>query len=315
MAPLKDLTGQRFGKLLVIKRVENTKANKAQWLCKCDCGNEVITITNQLTSGAKTSCPKCSRPLYRKDLTGQKFGRLTVLGYDQEYTDLWKQTHTGTAVFWKCQCDCGNITYAKTAELNNGAKKSCGCLQKEISGQIMKEIVQPIGVETRLTQGDLAEQRFGRLTALKRSEDDYRYWICKCDCGNIKTVSRSALMNHDTQSCGCIGNSRGEAKIAEILTQYDVPFIREYKFKDLKDKSYLRYDFAIFKNERLIGLIEYDGRQHFDTSSQWYSEDNLKRDSLKTEYAKEHNIPLLRIAYTDYEKIQEIIERFLGMGN
>ena len=51
-----DLTGRRFGKLTVIKRVENTKANKARWLCKCDCGNEKIVVGGDLQSGRTRSC-------------------------------------------------------------------------------------------------------------------------------------------------------------------------------------------------------------------------------------------------------------------
>lgn len=54
-----DLTGQRFDRLLVIKRVENYINNKyqvAQWLCLCDCGNEVIVRSDSLRSGKVRSC-------------------------------------------------------------------------------------------------------------------------------------------------------------------------------------------------------------------------------------------------------------------
>ena len=52
----KDLTGQRFGKLIVIKRVENNDRNKVRWLCQCDCGNTHITISYNLTHGLCQSC-------------------------------------------------------------------------------------------------------------------------------------------------------------------------------------------------------------------------------------------------------------------
>ena len=52
----KDLTGQRFGKLTVIKRVENNDRNKVRWLCQCDCGNTHITISYNLTHGLCQSC-------------------------------------------------------------------------------------------------------------------------------------------------------------------------------------------------------------------------------------------------------------------
>ena len=39
MANIKDLTGQRFGKLVVLSRAENDKTKHTRWLCQCDCGN------------------------------------------------------------------------------------------------------------------------------------------------------------------------------------------------------------------------------------------------------------------------------------
>lgn len=57
-----------------------------------------------------------------QDLTGQKFGRLTVLKRIDNKRGL---------VCWLCKCDCGKLTTSITASLNNGTKKSCGCLQKE----------------------------------------------------------------------------------------------------------------------------------------------------------------------------------------
>ena len=53
---LKDFTGQRFGRLLVLKRVENNKFNQVRWLCRCDCGNEKIVTANSLRNGDTRSC-------------------------------------------------------------------------------------------------------------------------------------------------------------------------------------------------------------------------------------------------------------------
>lgn len=51
-----DLTGQRFGRLTVIKRVKNNKDNRAQWLCECDCGNKKHIIGKSLRKGKTKSC-------------------------------------------------------------------------------------------------------------------------------------------------------------------------------------------------------------------------------------------------------------------
>ena len=52
----KDLTGMNFGRLTVIERRGSDKQGKALWLCKCECGNEVIVRSNHLRSGNTTSC-------------------------------------------------------------------------------------------------------------------------------------------------------------------------------------------------------------------------------------------------------------------
>ena len=53
--PIKDLTGQRFGKLVAIKAC-GKKEKKTVWLCKCDCGNEIEVVGTALSSGNTKSC-------------------------------------------------------------------------------------------------------------------------------------------------------------------------------------------------------------------------------------------------------------------
>lgn len=53
---LKDLTGQKFGKLTVIERAENDRQGNAQWFCKCECGNMKVVRGYQLTSCKTRSC-------------------------------------------------------------------------------------------------------------------------------------------------------------------------------------------------------------------------------------------------------------------
>lgn len=51
-----DLTGMRFGKLLVIRRVGSDKSKNATWLCRCDCGNKVVKVGINLRCGDTSSC-------------------------------------------------------------------------------------------------------------------------------------------------------------------------------------------------------------------------------------------------------------------
>lgn len=61
----------------------------------------------------------------KKDLSGQRFGRLTVI---EEAGRSKNKT-----ILWRCSCDCGSETITLSTSLRNGNSRSCGCLQKEIS--------------------------------------------------------------------------------------------------------------------------------------------------------------------------------------
>ena len=65
--------------------------------------------------------------------------------------------------------------------------------------------------------------------------------------------------------------------------------------------GYLRFDFAIFKNNKLYALIEYDGEQHFNITNGWnntqYHQELKTRDKMKDDYCEQHNIPLIRLNY------------------
>lgn len=120
---VKDLTGQRFGKLVVLERAEN-QGTKTRWKCRCDCGNIVIKVGSNLKNGDTQSCgcfrnqKTSERSL--KDLTNQKFGMLTVLK---------RVENVGKNTMWLCKCDCGNETVTCGGRLVSGTTKSCGCLK------------------------------------------------------------------------------------------------------------------------------------------------------------------------------------------
>ena len=76
-----DLTGQKFGKLTVISLNEEVSKQKGKphWNCKCECGNEKVIYGKSLKNGSTTSCGCYQKEKATKDLTDQKFGRLTVI--------------------------------------------------------------------------------------------------------------------------------------------------------------------------------------------------------------------------------------------
>lgn len=145
-----------------------------------------------------------------KDLTGQTFGRWTVIKKSED-TDAHGQTK------WVCQCSCKNKTIraVRNTDLTLGKSKSCGCLRLE-------KLRESISY-------DLVGKRFGYLTVLKGIPFNTElkttkrvYWRCLCDCGNIIAVNTSSLKSGEILSCGCYNKKR----------------IRETLLNDLKGKRF-----------------------------------------------------------------------------
>lgn len=133
--PAIDLTGKRFGRLIVISRVANANDGHARWLCQCDCGNTVEVSSNVLKKGNTKSCGCLNKQVASekakaqyKNLTGQRFGRLIAL----EMIGSQKSSGSNSSKLWRCQCDCGNNNFVTTSHhLISGNTQSCGCLKSK----------------------------------------------------------------------------------------------------------------------------------------------------------------------------------------
>ena len=220
-----------------------------------------------------------------KNEIGNTYGYLTVIARAENDKEGRAQ--------WLCQCKSGNQVTVRGKALRNGNTKSCGCYQKERAAQSNMDRV-----------GSLVGKKFGKLTVIcengfithasgKRS----RIYYCECDCGNIVPAAQHQYLAYgDLTSCGCI-RSKGEYQIEQLLKENNIKYVREYSFNDLVDDLPLRFDFAIFNENKLIGLIEFQGEQHYISSNGFYNETLIEHDKMKREYCKIHNIPLIEIKY------------------
>ena len=224
-------------------------------------------------------------------LIGQRFGHLTVI------EDTGKRLHR--SIIWKCKCDCGNEHEVTSNNLNGGQVNSCGKQD----------------CPYHKTFENLKGQRFGKLVAMyptSMKDGSHMYWVCQCDCGNQHEVASNHLKRGSVQSCGCISTSIGEMNIKKILEDNNIEYKEQITFDDLKNIKPLRYDFGIYKNGKLVRLIEFDGIQHFE--EQDYFTHNLtsikNNDIIKNKYSKDNNIPLVRIPYWERDKMT--LEMLLG---
>jgi len=172
---VKDLTGMRFGKLVVVRPTDKRRCTRVVWECRCDCGNLTYVRSDNLVQGKTKSCGCITSAL---DITGLRFGKLVAI----EPTDL----RSGKHVVWKCLCDCGNFTFVNISDLTRGHTKSCGCVTTAI---------------------DITGRVFGRLTAVEptdKKDNGSVVWKCVCVCGKFTLVSVRSLSSGNTKSCGCL---------------------------------------------------------------------------------------------------------------
>ena len=130
--------GEKFGRLTIIGGPFR-RNRQTYYLCKCDCGNEKEVRGSHLSSGSIQSCG-CLRKektsqMMTDDLTGQIFGKLKVLELDKE-----KAKETGMSI-WKCLCECGNVSFVRTADLRNQNTQSCSCHRISKGELVIKEIL------------------------------------------------------------------------------------------------------------------------------------------------------------------------------
>ena len=182
MGKIFNLTGKRFGKLLVVKKSDKKINDRPAWDCVCDCGGKITVKTSDLTSGKVSHCKNETKISSKYlNIVGKRFGSLVV-------TNIVGSSKSG--IVWHCKCDCGNECDIPYSSLSSGNTKSCGSSSHRNLGNGFK---------------DLTGKRFGMLTA-KYPLDERKHrkvvWHCVCDCGNEVDVKSNNLISGNTKSCG-----------------------------------------------------------------------------------------------------------------
>ena len=232
--------------------------------------------------------PTRKPPVNFKDLTGT----------ENEYFKFISRAPNSKSgrVRWNCQCKlCGNYCVKESSNVNRD--QGCGCARKANIGKALRK--------------DLTGLRFGKLIAKqysgKSNNSGNAIWICECDCGNVCEVDSNNLTSLHTYSCGCIKYSIGVKNIICLLNNNNIQYQLEYAIPGETQGHPYRFDFALFDNEHLIRLIEFDGEQHFKMTGGYMNNETLQkrqeRDNRKNKWAIENNIPLVRIPYWERDKI------------
>lgn len=135
--------GEQIGYWTVMYKADGYIGMGAYWHCKCKCGTEKDIQAEHLRNGSSMSCGCLHRQLASErsliDLTGQKFGRLMVVGRSDKKV-------TGD-VYWVCNCDCGNTQDISGHNLRRGTTLSCGCLNMSHGEYHISNVLQSVNID------------------------------------------------------------------------------------------------------------------------------------------------------------------------
>lgn len=231
---LRDLTGQTFGRLTVIERVQDhiTKGGKhlVQWLCKCECGNHAVVLSANLKNGITKSCGcvrlessrkkmlKIRETFELEDLCGRTINGFDVVGKSKPYKDpKYGYCHQQ----YICRCThCGKTKLLRADILKQGKAvckcngKSCGRKHEDLTGRRFGKLV--VTGYVRLDKPMIIKHKFKAKDCkseieVNRLYKNGSYYICQCDCGNVSYVKKSSLVGGKTTSCGCMKRNCSKA--------------------------------------------------------------------------------------------------------
>jgi hypothetical protein len=258
----------------------------------------------------KSGCPKCAN-----ELASKRYSSNT-----EEFIQKARNVHG----------DC--YDYSRAVYKNNSVKVSIRCIKHDIifeqspGNHLGGQGCPECGFERRVMNRTTPLTDYLKKASAKHnnrydytnvSESDYLSGkiriICK-DHGEFQQSKRDHL--HNSAGCPVCSLSKGELAVKRVLESLNIPFIQQKTFPDLyvsKKNCKLKYDFFLPNNNL---LIEYDGEQHFeprfDVTEEQFQQ-GKRNDNLKDLYAKNNNIELLRIPYTDLSNIDSIIRGRLGL--
>lgn len=256
------------------------------------CGYEWKTTTNNFHAGKR--CPKCAG---NAKLTKEEFINRESDLLSGEYQILGKYINTKTKTLFKHNI-CGYEWSATPDKFHQG--KRCPRCAGNI--KLTKE-------EFCDREEDIKSSEYMMLSSYKGME--------------IKALFKHTVCGHEWQThpadfhagnrCPRCKQSKGENKVLSVLENIAVTFEAQKRFSTCKYKRPLPFDFYV--NDSF--LIEYDGEQHFKPvdftgkGNEW-ADKSFKsgqiRDNIKTKWAKDNGIPLVRIPYTEFDNIEQIIK-------
>ena len=250
-------------------------------------------------------CPKCYKLKTMK--TTKTFKKEVKELVKNEYSVLEEYVNNRTKIKMRHNCNnCNNHEYyVKPNHFLEGRRcPKCASLKLVKTAETFKKEVY-----------DLVKDEYFVLTEYKNAHTKIKMRHNCESCNNYEYYVKPTVFL-EGRRCPKCSESHGEKLLSEYLLKKELILKKEYKFEDCKDKNCLKFDFALFNKNSFLGLIEFDGIQHFESIDFFGGDlkflDTLKKDFIKTEYSESKNFPFLRIKYNQLNNIENILDDFLS---
>lgn len=291
----KDLKDKVFGEWTVLEYCGNQK-----WKCQCSCGTVKEVNGYTLRSGESKSCGCKGHRLI--DLSGQRFGKLTVVEYKKPY--------------WKCICDCGNTTNVMSVNLRNGSTESCGCKRVLFSyGELLSVIRQ-------LTDENNDKPFINEIAiAMSVHESTIRRYIKEYELN--EHLNHSFRSKYERELANIVGNcilgdktllDGQELDIYIPDKRFAIEFNGTYWHSDLFKDKYYHQKKTIDCAKRGIQLLHIFEYEWLDNSKRTIIEDIIKR-KLCNNYVKKVFARKTEIKNIDNKTATEFINKYHLQGS
>ena len=294
---VQELVGDEYSVIGLINGV-----NRKVGMFHAVCGTRYdVTPAKFLLSGRR--CPKC---FGKHKKTNAQFVKEVSELVGDSYTPLTQYKNSKHKVLMRHEV-CKNEWMVEPNKFLNFDTKCPRCADearhestRKTHEQFVKEVFDAVGYEYSI----LGEYSNFKTKVLMRHEE----------CCTEYMVTPDSFLSANSR-CPYCSSPKGEKEIARLLNRFGVKYETQYKDDMCRSNLPLRFDFAIKKNEEVLGLIEYDGIQHFEPVEHWGGEESLikqrAKDLIKDEFCESLSIPLLRIPHWKYDDIEVLVFDFL----
>lgn len=253
---------------------------------KCNKGHITDTLTYENMKHKGNRCKICANNVkYTMDYVSNYISKFGYKMISNEYKN------SKSKILLKCKND---HSWECTFDNFISGERCPFCQNKDpLTDSRIQNFVELNGYKLNNVERD----RYVNINVLCQNDHSY-----KVRWDNFRNGQRCPICNNYS--------SLGETEITRILNKYNILFIKQYKIEDCKFYKPLPFDFYLPDYNM---IIEYDGIQHFEIVKHFGGYegfiDRKIRDSIKNIYCKNNSIKLIRIPYTEYNNLENIISK------